>query len=87
MLLLLTKVVLVIVANQRERKEVYNIPMSKKKRNKKYRPADATPEASVVHRYVAEDEEKSARAKRFKRRFIGVGVISALLALLLALTF
>ena len=44
----------------------------RKKRNKKYRPADSGP---TLHRYVAEDETKADRRKLWKRRLILAAIV------------
>lgn len=54
--------------------------MSKKKRNKKYRPANSTTDKPIIHTFVAEKEEKLSRHKTFKRRLVLWGAISLVLA-------
>lgn len=56
--------------------------MSKKKRNKKYRPQAEQP---VVHKFVAEEEDVKQSKKRNKRRLIIFGISVLLLALILEL--
>lgn len=53
----------------------------KKKRNKKYRPEGVNPEVPVVHKFVAEEEEKKSGNKKIKRWLIFICV--ALLPLVL----
>ena len=68
----------------------YTKVMSKKhkKRNKKYRPSEgAVPETPVIHRFVAEEEQTKDSRKRWKRRSIGYGIISAILLLIAWLVF
>jgi hypothetical protein len=56
----------------------------KPKRHKPYRGEAYTPEQPVIHKYVAEDEEKRASGKRAKRKLI-LFLIAASLASLISL--
>ena len=60
----------------------------KKKRKKKYRPADSPiGGGSKIHRFVAEKEAKTQSRKKLKRRMIIWGAILVLLLGLYSLIF
>ncbi len=56
----------------------------KKKRNKKYTPKDgAIPIQPIVHRYVAEEEQRRGQFKKWRRWAIVIVVAIAILLLVL----
>jgi hypothetical protein len=59
----------------------------KKKRNKKYRPEGVDLDTPIVHRFVAEDEEKKTSKTKLKRWIVIGGITLTLLALLGILIF
>lgn len=54
----------------------------KKKRNKKYRPEGIDPDTPIVHRFVAEEEEKKTSKTKFKRWVVLGGIVATILGLL-----